>query len=201
VSTFSGFSSQTGIYDRFSRALHWLIAALAVIVVTLGWAIGEAPRNTLTRDYALLLHRSTGLTILLLMSVRAAWRWRHPAPLPPARLQGWELALSRGTHQLLYLLFIGMPLTGYLNAAAAGHAVSVFGLVSIPPLMPENDRLSQIAIAIHLVGQYFVYLFVGLHVVAALRHGVLKRDGILERMLPVRRTSGVRVSRTPQPPG
>jgi cytochrome b561 len=94
-----------------------------------------------------------------------------------------------------------MPLAGYLNAAAAGHAVSVFGLVSIPPLMPENDRLSQIAIAIHLVGQYFVYLFVGLHVVAALRHGVLKRDGILERMLPVRRTSGVRVSRTPQPPG
>jgi cytochrome b561 len=179
--------------------LHWLIAALAVIVVSLGWAIGEAPRNTLARDNALLLHRSIGLTILFMMSLRAVWRWRHPPP--PASIQGWERTLSRGTHFLLYLLFIGMPLAGYLNAAAAGHAVSVFGLISIPPLMPENDRFSQIAIAVHLAGQYFIYLFVALHVAGALRHGALKHDGVLERMLPVRRTSRIRISRTPQPPG
>jgi hypothetical protein len=37
---------------------------------------------------------------------------------------------------------------------AAGHAVDFFGVVSIPPLLPENDRLSQVAIAIHLVAQY-----------------------------------------------
>jgi cytochrome b561 len=170
--------------------LHWLIAALAVIVVSLGWAIGEAPRNTLTRDFALLLHRSTGLTILLLMSLRAVWRWRHPAPLLPASVQGWERSVSRGTHFLLYLLFIAMPLAGYLNAAAAGHAVSVFGLISIPPLMAENDWLSQIAIAAHLAGQYLVYLLVALHIAGALRHGLLKRDGVLDRMLPVRRSGG-----------
>ena len=62
---------------------------------------------------------------------------------------------------VLYLIFILMPLAGYLNAAAAGHAVNFFGIVSIPPLLPENGRLSQVAIAIHLVGQYPLYLFVG----------------------------------------
>jgi cytochrome b561 len=201
LNTSSGVSGETGTYDRLSQLLHWLTAALAVIVVSLGWAIGEAPRNTPTRDYALLLHRSIGLTILLLMSFRVVWHWRHRAPLLPASVQSWEPSVSRGTHFLLYLLFIAMPLAGYLNAAAAGHAVSVFGLISIPPLMPENDRLSEIAIAAHLAGQYLVYLLVALHVAAALRHGLLKRDGVLDRMLPVRRTGGLRVSRTPRPLG
>jgi cytochrome b561 len=49
-----------------------------------------------------------------------------------------------------------MPLAGYINAAAAGHRVSLFGLFSILRLIPEGGRLAQAAIAIHLVGQYFV---------------------------------------------
>lgn len=174
-------------YDRIARALHWLVAALAVIVVTLGWAIESAPRNTPTRDLLLLLHRSVGLTILAAMLLRALWRWRHPPPPLPASVARLERALARATHGVLYLLFIAMPLAGYVNAAAAGHAVSVFGTFSIPPLLPENTRLSQAAITVHLAGQYLVYLFVALHVGGALLHGLIRRDGVLDRMLPVQR--------------
>jgi cytochrome b561 len=98
-----------------------------------------------------------------------------------------ETALARFTHFILYLFLIMMPLAGYLNAAAAGHTVKFFGVVSIPPLLPENDRLSQVAIAIHLVGQYPLYLFIALHVAGALFHGAIRRDGLVERMLPLRR--------------
>jgi hypothetical protein len=38
------------------------------------------------------------------------------------------------------LVFILMPLAGYLKTAKAGHAVNCYGGVSIPPLLPENGR-------------------------------------------------------------
>src|SRR5712671_4960261 len=168
-------------YDPVARGLHWLIAALAVIVVSLGWAIPGAPR-----DLLLLLHRSVGLSILALMVIRVLWRLFHPPPPLPADFPRIEALAAHADHALLYVLFLVMPLSGYLNAAAAGHSVSVFGVVAIPPLVPENDRLSQAAIAVHLAGQFLVYALVAVHVAAALTHRFVRRNTILDRMLPLR---------------
>ncbi len=176
-------------YDRVARAVHWLVATLVVAVVALGWAGAVAPLNTPTRDLLLLLHRSFGLTILAAMLFRAGWRFYHAPPPLPASVRRFERVLAHCTHFLLYLIFFVMPLSGYVNAAAAGHAVSLFGIVTISPLLPEGDRLSQVAIAIHLVGQYAVVFLVALHVAGALLHGIVLRDGVLERMLPLRRSA------------
>ena len=101
--------------------MHWLVAALAVIVISLGWAIGGAPRNAPSRDLLLLLHRSVGLVILAAMQFRAGWRWLYPAPPLPAELAPVERTLARSTHVILYLLFIVMPVAGFVNATAARH--------------------------------------------------------------------------------
>src|SRR5205823_13765313 len=98
-----------------------------------------------------------------------------------------EKWLAHLNHFGLYVLFLLMPLAGYINAAAAGHPVNFFGLVSVPPLIPENARLSQLAIALHLVGQFLIYALVVAHVGAALMHRLIRRDGVFERMLPARR--------------
>ena len=47
-------------YDGVAQAVHWLVAALAVGVVSLGWTIAGAPRNTPQRDLLMMLHRRSG---------------------------------------------------------------------------------------------------------------------------------------------
>jgi cytochrome b561 len=174
-------------YDGVAQSLHWLIAALAIAVATLGLLIPEAPRGSEWRDFVLLWHRSIGVVILLAMVMRVLWRLGHKPPPLPAILSPIETFLAHATHGLLYLAFLAMPIAGYLNTAASGHSLSLFGLVTIPPLVAENERLAQIAIGLHLVGQFAVYGFVAAHVAAALMHGIVRRDGVFSRMLPARR--------------
>ena len=123
--TISGAAGSGG-YGAVARSLHWLVAALAVIVVSLGWTIEWAPLNTPIRSDILQVHRSVGVAILVLMMFRAMWRLRHPPPPLPVsvgRAQAWRAHL---THLGLYLIFVVMPVSGLLNAAAAGHEIGFF---------------------------------------------------------------------------
>jgi cytochrome b561 len=174
-------------YGPVARAVHWTLAGLAVVVVALGWAMTGAPRGGDSRELLLSLHRSVGSLILALMVFRVVWRLTHPPPPLPAGFPRIEAAAAHADHALLYIVFLVMPLTGFLNAAAAGHPVSVFGLFAIPPLLPEDPLLAQVAVAIHLVGQFVVYALVAVHVAAALMHRFVRRNRILDRMLPLRR--------------
>src|SRR3984893_12048695 len=88
----------TASYDRVAQTVHWLVAALALTVIWLGWGIAWAPRNTPRRDLFVLIHESVGLTILAAMIFRAWWRWRHPPPPLPPTLARHEAALARLTH-------------------------------------------------------------------------------------------------------
>jgi len=57
---------------------------------------------------------------------------------------------------------------------------------TILPLIAESPRLSQVANAVHLAGQFVIYALVAVHVAAALMHTFIRRDGVFERMLPRR---------------
>ena len=174
-------------YGLVAQAVHWAVAALAFIVVGLGWAMTMAVRGGDSRELLLFLHRSVGLLILALMTFRIVWRLTRPPPPLPSGFPRFEAAAAYADHALLYVLFLVMPLSGLLNATAAGHSVSVFGLFSIPPLLPQDPKLSQVAVAIHLAAQFFVYALVAIHVAAALTHRFVRRNRILDRMLPLRR--------------
>jgi len=135
------------------------------------------------RHWLIVLHGSCGIAVLALMLFWAGWRLRHRSPALRPMLTLIEVMLARAVQAAIFLLFVAMPISGYLSLAAAGLTVSVFG-IPIPPLLAQDDRLSQIALAAHLCGQFLIYALVAMHIGAAVVHGFFRRDGILERMLP-----------------
>lgn len=174
------------VYDRVTRGLHWLNAVLTLITFMLGWCLVDAPRHGDARPWLIMLHGSCGLVILAVMVCWAGWRLRHRSPALRPLLSWPEILLARATQAGIFLLFVAMPVSGYVSLAAAGKTVSFFGLVDLPPLLSGGGRLSQAAIALHLLGQFLIYGLVALHIAAALLHGFFRRDGVFERMLPRR---------------
>ena len=105
-------------YTATAQALHWVVAVLMFVVVPLAWVMVNLPRTAPWREELYTLHKSIGLTILALVAVRLAWRATHPAPALPGRMARWEQAGAFASHWLLYLILVGMPVSGYLLSAA-----------------------------------------------------------------------------------
>jgi cytochrome b561 len=168
-------------YTATAIALHWLIAVLLIADFAWGWWMQEIPKTPPgVRADAFNLHKSVGLTILLLMAVRLGWRARHPAPpLPPMPL--WQARAARWTHALLYATLIAMPVTGYLGSVYSGYPVKFFGM-ALPAWGSRQPALKDLFGVAHLYTSWLLAGLVALHVAAALRHALADRDGLLGRM-------------------
>ncbi len=176
-------------YTATAQALHWVTALLMFSVLPLAWVMVAMPQTAPSRSFYFMLHKSVGLTILALVAFRLAWRASHPAPPSQHLLAPWEHWASRVSHWLLYLILLGMPVTGYVMSAAEGHAVTYFGLFTLPGL-PHSKQAASAAFWIHVVtGQWAVYALIALHLLATVWHVAIRRDAVLERMLPPERNA------------
>jgi cytochrome b561 len=168
-------------YTRTAIALHWLIALAVIVQFSWGWwMIGIAKQPVGPRVDAFNLHKSIGLTILLLMVVRSSWRLTHPAPALPA-MRRWQAMLAHATHVMLYLMLFVQPLAGYLGSVFSGYPVKYFGWV-IPAWGWKDDGLKEFMSALHFVGAITIGTLVAVHLAGALWHALVLRDGLLARM-------------------
>jgi cytochrome b561 len=182
-------SSETAVrYTTTAIVLHWVIALAVIGQIALGWWMQEIPTEPMgARVNAFNLHKSIGLTVLFLMSVRLVWRSMHPPPpLPP--LPPWQRNAARAVHVLLYVCLFLQPLTGYLGSSVSGYPVLYFGM-QLPAWASRNIALKEFLSVVHLVNSCVLTVLIALHVAAALKHQFVDRDGLLRRMLP-RRTQG-----------
>ncbi len=171
-------------YTLTAQGLHWVSAVLMFIVLPLAWVMVNMPRSAPDRELLYTLHKSVGLTILAVVMVRVAWRTAHPPPPPSTRTGRIEHGLAEAAHLLLYVVMIGMPLSGYVFSTAGGNPVTYFDLFTVPAL-PKSDMVRQVALWAHVViGQWLVYALILMHLGAVAFHAAIRRDGQLERMLP-----------------
>ncbi|MGO9006265.1 MAG: cytochrome b [Beijerinckiaceae bacterium] len=177
---------------RFSgtaQALHWLTGVLMFTVLPLAWVMTAVAKDNPNRAMLFALHKSIGVTILLLTMMRLLWRATNPAPSFPASMTRWDANSAKLSHWLLYVVLVVMPISGYVLSSAGGHPVTFFGLFAFPAL-PQNKGAAKLADEIHLVAQWAVYGLIALHILATAWHIVVRRDGILDRMLPEQSSAG-----------
>ena len=170
-------------WGSVSIGLHWTIAALVLLVqVPAGITMVSLDPGT-AQNVFYNIHKTTGIVIFLLAIVRLGWRSSQPVPALPADLPTWQARTARTTHALLYLVLFAMPITGFLYTALGGFPVPFFGLYDLARLVPENKPVAEGFKLAHLTLQWVLYIVVLLHVAGALQHHLIRKDGILRRML------------------
>ncbi len=180
-----------GRYTRVAAVLHWLVAALIVVNVTLGFPAELFP-DSLIRP-AIDLHKSIGLTVLGLVLMRILWRLSHPAPPLPDSYGRIERVGAHIAHIVLYGLILALPISGWLHDSAfkdaAAHPLRIFWIIpwfrigAIAHLDPVTKaRVHGQLFARHVWLGYALYGLVAVHVLAAWTHQFIDREAELQRM-------------------
>lgn len=171
-------------YDIPARLLHWIVAVLVFAQFGLGLYAAGLPVG-IARLQWLSRHKSLGLAVLALVLVRLGWRFFSPPPPLPGGMSGFERKAAATSHWLLYALLVAAPLAGWVYASAAGLSVNWFGLVVMPDLVGRNAGRAPLYKALHQALVALLAFILAGHIGAALRHA-LRRDGVMQRMLPWR---------------
>ena len=176
----------SGRYNNVAIIFHWLVAVLVLVLIGLGLYMVDIPRGTPERAYFYNLHKSIGLTTGIIVLIRYWWRRKNPPPPLPSSMPAWQVTASNISHALLYALLIMMPVAGFTASQFTKYGVTYFGLFKIPPMGPQNQVLYDFFQGVHENTAYLLIVIVIVHILAALQHLLLKKDGIFQRMLPGR---------------
>lgn len=170
-------------YTRTAISLHWLVALGLIGTFALGFYMHDLPLSpNKLKLYS--WHKWAGVSMLLLVLFRLAWRATHAAPALPASMSAMARLAANAAHWLLYGLMLAIPLSGWLMSSAQGFQVVWFGVLPLPDLVAKDAALGSLLKDTHVVLNYTLLLAVVGHVGAALQHHFIKKDTVLTRMLP-----------------
>lgn len=175
---------------RFSHvtiALHWLVGLTIIGLLAVGVYMAE------TETYSLYpWHKSFGFLIFFVVLLRVAWRIKNGWPTPVGQYSKIEQILAKVVHWVLIVGTVLMPLSGFLMSAFGGTGVEVFGIEVVArnadpnnpnEVIAHNKAIASFAHSLHhWLGEVLIAAVV-LHVLGAIKHHVVDKDGTIRRML------------------
>jgi cytochrome b561 len=165
-------------YDPTTIALHWITAALVVVLWIIGQSADWIPRGALRTDYWS-AHVALGFALAVALAGRIVWRSARGRRLPAAETGALHI-LAEAMHYALYLLLLIVAGLGVANAFVRGY--DLFGVTSLPQI--GDLALRRPLTQWHGLAANFLLGFALAHAAAALAHHYVMRDGVLRRMLP-----------------
>jgi superoxide oxidase len=182
----SQVAARDGRFDHVSIALHWLTVLLIIIQFASVWAIEAAGEKSALEATLLSLHMTTGALTWCVVVVRLIWRqyFAYLPPFPPS-MPKFQQTIAKANEYGLYLLLLTQPVAGIARVLLRGRPFDLF-FWQVPALFEENDSIRHILAETHEFGAKALMVLFGLHAGAALFHYLILRDGVLQRMLPLK---------------
>jgi cytochrome b561 len=181
-------------YSAVAIILHWVMALLIIFMISMGLWMHDAIKVQATQMLAFetyQLHKSIGLTLLILTVLRLIWRITHRAPPLPEHMGRWERVAATLSHGGFYLLMLALPLSGWamVSVSPYGLPTIIFGLFEWPHIAPLEAMANKEAAEalfkdVHELLAFGTIGLLALHIGAALKHHWIDRDDVLARMLP-----------------
>ena len=174
---------QPAAYPPRSKLLHWSVAIAVLVQAPLGLSLVYVELGA-WQDALFNFHKSLGIVILVLMVWRLLNRVFVGAPSPEPTIAPWQRVVSSAVHGALYLLLIVQPIVGYLANSAFGASTPFFGLFEIPAAVAASESWANRLFALHGWIGLALFVLIAVHIAAALQHYFIRKDGVLQRMLP-----------------
>ncbi|MEZ5952723.1 MAG: cytochrome b/b6 domain-containing protein [Hyphomonas sp.] len=176
-------SASSSRYTTVAILLHWALAFLLIFMIWLGWNMEDNASR-------FQLHKSVGISILVLTVARILWRGINPPPPLPEEMSPREKTLSHLVHKGMYALMLLLPFLGWFLVSTSSKPVPtvLFDTVRWPHLpFTEGLRggvLHEVAEFLHSKGAWVLIILLVLHVAGAVKHEIAAEEGVLKRMLP-----------------
>lgn len=177
-------AAQGETYSTAARRFHWWTVAFLALQIPVGLFMvryGAATEFAEPTGKLYDAHKLLGLVILVLAATRLIYRLAHGVPPDEPTLAPWEKVVSHLTHWAIYALLVIVPLLGWLAVSYYGP-FEPFGF-KLPALAAKDEAKATQVFFLHMVAAYALIVLLAMHVGAALRHYLIKRDGVLRRML------------------
>jgi cytochrome b561 len=165
-------------YHPLHVTLHWLIALLVLMMLAIGkLAMPGIPAVNPQKVMMLQTHAYIGGAIALLLIVRLIMRFTMKSPAPADAGNAFLNFLAKTVHFLLYLLLIGMAVSG-LGLFQMANLPSVFSGAAPYP----GDFFQYLPRMGHGLLSWLLLALIALHVGAAMYHQFIRHDNLLGRM-------------------
>ncbi|WP_144213561.1 cytochrome b [Shewanella donghaensis] len=175
-------------YGLVSISLHWLSALTIIGLFGLGFWMVDLTYYSSWYKTAPDIHKSIGILLLMLTLFRLAWRLLTTKPEAESSHKAWEQTAAKWAHRILYLLMIGIMVTGFLISTADGRGILVFDWFEVPSLGSFIENQEDVAGLVHQYAAYTLIALVVIHAAGAIKHQLIDKDGTLKRMLkPVKK--------------
>jgi len=174
-------------FTSTARRFHWWTVAFVAVLVPVGiymnyrgnvLGIFDEVTNTLYSA-----HKLVGFTLLWIIVARLGYRLVRGAPPDEPTLEPWQKVVSKLNHWGMYILLLTVPLLGWFGVQLY-PALDVFGLFSLPALVSPDQATAERVFAIHKTLALVLVGLIAVHVGAALYHYFVRKDGVLQRMIP-----------------